>query len=192
MRQVSIKAGEEIGIGGNLRVYSASIDVVAGQQEYDLQGIIFSQSSQPWSSEVRGKQINVLRVYYKTPKAVWRFYGYYGGFNVVGNLSTYGQYADDSTFNVVPVWQNKLQAAAYSDMIYTRISHYSYDVRDNRLRLYPFPEGELTKFWFEFAVSKENYLDSKNNGTRSIVGGINNLNTLPFANIPYANINSIR
>ena len=32
---------------------------------------------------------------------MWRFYGYYGGLNVVGNLSTYGQYSDESTFEVI-------------------------------------------------------------------------------------------
>jgi hypothetical protein len=52
---------------------------------------------------------------------MWRFYGYYGGFSVVGNLRTYGQYADDSTFEIVPTWQNKLQAMAYEDALWTRV-----------------------------------------------------------------------
>ena len=41
---------------------------------------------------------------------MWRFYGYYGGLNVTGDMTTYGQYADDSSFQVIPVWQNKIQA----------------------------------------------------------------------------------
>ena len=28
------------------------------------------------------------------------FYGYYGGLNTVGDLASYGQYADDSTFPI--------------------------------------------------------------------------------------------
>ena len=44
---------------------------------------------------------------------MWRFYGYYGGLNAVGNLSNYGQYSDDSTFEVIPTWQNKMQAMMF-------------------------------------------------------------------------------
>ena len=64
---------------------------------------------------------------------MWRFYGYYGGLNTVGNLANYGQFADDSTFEVIPPWHNKLQAMAYEDAIYTRNSHYSYEIKNNKL-----------------------------------------------------------
>ena len=125
---------------------------------------------------------------------MWRFYGYYGGLNVVGNLNTYGQYSDDSTFEIIPTWQNKSQAMAYEDSIYTRASHYSYEIRDNYLMLYPPPQSPFsfinpTKIWFEFTIPKDAWesdstrLDGKD--------GVNNYNTLPFANIPYANINSM-
>ena len=70
---------------------------------------------------------------------MWRFYGYYGGLNVVGNLYTYGQYSDESTFEVVPAWQNKLQSMAFETNLYTRASHYSYEIFDNRIRVYPAP-----------------------------------------------------
>lgn len=70
---------------------------------------------------------------------MWRFYGYYGGLNTVGNLSYYGQYSDDSTFELIPTWQNKSQAMAFEDAIYTRASHYSFEIKDNKLRLFPTP-----------------------------------------------------
>jgi hypothetical protein len=121
---------------------------------------------------------------------MWRFYGYYGGLNVVGNLSTYGQYADDSTFELIPVWQNKLQAMNFEDMIYTRTSQFSYEIRDNNLRIFPIPvTGEIEKMWFTFQVVDDAWTvdETKKDG----IDGINNLNTVPFANIPYENINSI-
>ena len=43
---------------------------------------------------------------------MWKFYGYYGGLNVVGNLNHYGQFSDDTTFELIPAWHNKLQAMA--------------------------------------------------------------------------------
>ena len=122
---------------------------------------------------------------------MWRFFGYYGGLNVVGNLNHYGQYTDDSTFEIVPVWQNKLQAMAYEDHLYTRLSHYSFELRDNKLRLFPAPEtfSDRQYMWVEFSVIPNSWDENSeyNTGTE----GINNINTLPFDNIPYENINAI-
>ena len=137
-------------------------------------------------------RIMVRRVYFKTPHAMWRFYGYYGGLNSVGNLSTYGMYADDSTFEVVPPWQNKMQAMAYEDAIYTRNSHYSYEIKNNVLRIYPRPySGSPEKLYVEFSVEVgafDTVSGSLDNGART---GINNMNTLPFTNLPYKKINAI-
>ena len=120
---------------------------------------------------------------------MWRFYGYYGGLNTVGNMSNYGQWSDDSTFEVIPAWQNKMQAMAFEDAIYTRNSHFSYELRNNKLRLFPAPNTvTAAKYWIEFTVPQEPYL-----GNDPDIGimGVNNMNTLPFENIPYANINAI-
>jgi hypothetical protein len=123
---------------------------------------------------------------------MWRFYGYYGGFSVVGNLRTYGQYADDSTFEIVPTWQNKLQAMAYEDALHTRISHYSYQIHDNNLRIFPTPDATSPeKFWVQFTIDGEYEAWEDTGRGDEGVDGINNLNTLPFENIPYENINAI-
>ena len=202
-REVMTKTSEVVAVGGNLTVFSASIPVNPDQQDYDLQNGILSQSltlGSPFAGLIT-KKVEVKKVYYKSPRAMWRFYGYYGGINTVGNLSTYGQYADDSTFEVIPAWQNKLQAMAYEDNIYTRISHYSFEIRNNRLRLFPTPAANDLKFiWVEFVIPQGAY-DYGASGSIGVSGsastggnrssGVNNMNTLPFANIPYENINSI-
>jgi hypothetical protein len=122
---------------------------------------------------------------------MWRFYGYYGGLNTVGDLSSYGQYADDSTFQLVPPWQNKAQAMAFEDAIYTRNSHYSYEVKDNKLRLFPNVVSVSPKtMWVEFFIDTDTpWLDDS--GVDHGVDGINNINALPFENTPYQKINSI-
>lgn len=121
---------------------------------------------------------------------MWRFYGYYGGLNVVGDFHNYGQYADDSTFNVIPPWQNKAQAIAYEDHLYTRTSHYSYEIIDNKLRLFPAPDSvSPEKFWFRFTVTGNDAFEDSNGDNG--VDGVNNMNTLPMENIPFESINSI-
>ena len=81
---------------------------------------------------------------------------------------------------------------AYEDHIYTRISHYSYEIHNNKLKLYPTPEGELVKnMWVEFTVERDSW-DEEDSGIRKTgIDGVNNLNTIPFENIPYSSINSI-
>ena len=177
----------EAGVGGSTTIYSASLTTVADQQDYDLQAILEADAT--YSGIVGTKRVKIRNVYYITPRQMWRFYGYYGGLNVVGDMNTYGQYADDSTFQVIPAWQNKIQAISYEDHLYTRTSHYSYEVIDNKLRLYPIPDSvSPEKFWFRFTVASNDIWEDDNDGGQN---GINNMNTLPFENIPYENINSI-
>jgi len=189
--EIAFKIGDkfatEAGIGGTQPIYSASFDSVSKQQDYDLQQIL--EDDTKYGSIVGNKRVKIRNVFYVSPRQMWRFYGYYGGLNVTGDMHTYGQYADDSSFQVIPAWQNKIQAISYEDHLYTRTSHYSYEVIDNKLRLYPTPDTvSPEKFWFRFTVdSTDIWEDADDNGQ----DGINNMNTLPFENIPYENINSI-
>lgn len=203
-RRVGDAAAAAGGFGGTIPQYSASFKVVKDQQDYDLQSIIQSASDSGvddagnavrYSGKIGSKRIIVTKVFYKSPRAMWRFYGYYGGLNVVGNFSTYGQFADDSTFEVIPTWQNKMQAMAYEDSIYTRTSMYSFELINNRLRLYPSPEqygfGDALndRIWVRFYVDAEPYeLDGS---VDTGIEGVSNMNTLPFDNIPFENINAI-
>ena len=198
-RRIADGVGIDAGVGGNVNTYSASFSTVVNQQDYDLQAILSASSvsgtddgtgnAVPWAGLIGNKKVEIRKVYYKTPNSMWRFYGYYGGLNTVGNLSNYGQYSDDSTFEVIPTWQNKMQATMFEDAIYTRNSHFSYELRNNKLRLFPTPNNVTAdKYWIEFSIPTEPYL-----GNDPDIGilGVNNMNTLPFENIPYVNINSI-
>ena len=183
-RKIGESVSAEVGLGGSVQ-YSASFAVTASVQDYDLQKII--ETSNQYSGSVNGKKVLIKKVFYKTPHAMWRFYGYYGGLNVVGNMHNYGQFSDDSSFQLIPAWQNKSQALAFEDAIYTRMSHWSYELRNNKLRLFPIPQTAMqTRMWVEFSIPTDAW-DNTDTGT----DGINNMNTLPIGNLPYENINSI-
>ena len=120
------------------------------------------------------------------------FYGYYGGIGVVGNYSTYGQFADDSTFEIIPTWQNKMQAIMYEDSLFTGTSHYSYEIKNNMLRLFPAPSlfpFMNSEIWFQFYVESDS--TALGAGYDDGVRGVNNMNSLPYGNVPYRNINAI-
>lgn len=190
------------GFGGTTPQYSCSFSPSTNVQDYDLYAIVYSASlngvddggnAVSFGGKVDNKRIYITQVFYKSPRAMWRFYGYYGGIGVVGNYSTYGQFADDATFEIIPTWQNKLQAIMYEDSIFTRTSHYSYELINNKLRLFPNPSywdfAPLNRIWFKFYV--DNNAWDEDDDYRTGIKGINNMNTLPFDNIPYENINSI-
>ncbi len=195
--ETSFRIGEsfatEAGIGGQTTIYSASFATEALKQDYDLQSVVKAAADEATSlfyNKVGNNRIKIRQVYYVSARQMWRFYGYYGGLNVVGDMHTYGQYADDSTFQVIPAWHNKLQAVAYEDHLYTRTSHYSYEVVNNQLRLYPTPSSASPEnIWFKFTIDggTDIWEDDYDSGQ----SGINNMNTLPFENIPYDHINSI-
>ncbi len=183
-RKIGQGAGAEVGLNSSVQ-FSASVNITSSVQDYNLQTII--ENSEEYSGSVNGKKILVKKVFYKTPHAMWRFFGYYGGLNVVGNLHNYGQFSDDSTFQLIPAWHNKAQAMAFEDAIYTRMSHFSYELRNNNLRLHPIPySGGPSKMWVEFSIPTDAW-DNTDTGT----DGINNMNTLPIGNLPFNNINSI-
>ena len=188
-----------VGAGGNQTMYSASFSTTGGVQDYDLQAVISSSAvnnsddatgdAVPYAGLVGNKKVRIERVFYKTPQSMWRFFGYYGGLNVVGNLNYYGQFSDDTTFEIIPSWHNKLQAMAYEDHLWTRLSHYSYEIHNNKLRLFPMPDGFVENMWVQFSIDTDGWTEDSDR--KHGVDGINNMNTLPFDNVPYQNINAI-
>lgn len=199
--KVADKFSTESVVGGTTPIYSASFDIEALKQDYDLQKVVEDLAAQtpapPFAAALQTPdpnkkyRIKIRQMYYVTPRQMWRFYGYYGGLNVVGNFHNYGQYADGSTFEVIPAWQNKLQAMAYEDHLYTRTSHYSYEIIDNKLRLYPMPDSvTMETFWFRFSIDGGNEAFTEGEYDSGL-NGVNNMNTMPMENLPYESINSI-
>jgi len=198
-KRVSEGIATLVGAGGNKTMYSASFATTGGVQDYDLQTIIAGASaansdqatgdSVPYAGLVGDNKVRVERVFFKTPQSMWRFYGYYGGLNVVGNLNYYGQFSDDTTFEIIPSWHNKLQAMAYEDHLWTRLSHYSYEIHNNKLRIFPIPDGFVQYMWVQFSVDQDPWIEDSDR--KFGAKGVNNMNTLPFDNVPYQNINAI-
>ena len=76
------------------------------------------------------------------------------------------------------------------DHLWTRLSHFSYEIHNNKLKLYPAPTADVNQYmWVTFTIQKDGW-DEDDDRTTGIKG-INNMNTLPFDNIPYKNINAI-
>jgi hypothetical protein len=190
-RKIAMGFSEEAFMGGNRNVYTGSFDCINGQQDYDLQSICETISG----SLVGQKKVLISRVFYKTGRAFWSLYGIYGGLSFVGNFLNYNSFSSETTFEMVPSWEMKARTAMIEDRLYTRTSHFSYELKNNKLRLYPAPiNGFPQKIWFEFVIPNEGgnlpWVETDSSVTTGL-NGVNNINLLPFANIPYEKINSI-
>jgi hypothetical protein len=66
-------------------------------------------------------------------------------------------------------------------------------LKNNKLRIFPIPSGmHPSKMWIEFTIGINAWEQEDSDKDPNIgLEGINNLNTVPFSNIPYNNINSI-
>jgi hypothetical protein len=184
-------------IGGNEEMYKVNVPMLFGKQDYDLQEIIETAAEDPESpfhSKFDGIQtktkVLIKKVYFQSPRTMWQFYGYFGGLNVMGNLNTYGMWSDDAQYQIVPVWQNRLQAMSFKESMSVRTAHFSYRIINNVIRLFPVPDGVFPpNVWIEF-LFPTNVWGDDGSGV-SGVDGVNNFNTIPFENIPYTKIHSM-
>jgi hypothetical protein len=182
---------------GDIPYYRAKFELVHNLQDYDLQKIVWDLANNDPTQEFYGKlkgneKIRIRKLYYKTPLSMWRFYGLFGNaVTVLGNLSSYGMWSDDSTFQVIPVWQNRLQAQAYEEAMHVRISNYTFKLQSNKLRIFPVPSSASPgNMWFEFTLGGDLPYEETEGGDVG-VHGVNNLSNIPFENIPYDKINEI-
>ena len=80
IRRFSDKTATEVGLGGTTEIFSGSLTTVSSRADYDLQSIISSSAgndtTKPYYGKVGDRRIVIRRMYYKTPAAMWRFYGY--------------------------------------------------------------------------------------------------------------------
>jgi hypothetical protein len=208
-KRIGNAASSEADVGGFEDLYQGRFAIVQGQQDYDLQEIMQEVSDTNENSDFYGKigelanntQIQVKKVYYQTPGTAWRFYGQFGGYGGVsfmgggiggiGGMSSYGMWAGGTAFQVVPVWQNRLQMKAFEESLYVRASHYSFRIVNNKLRIFPVPMNMSPDYMFiEFSIPSDLWSEDEDGGS-SGTNGINNINTLPFENIPFVSINSM-
>jgi hypothetical protein len=181
---LSHQYGTEAGVGGKVTYYSGSLDLIADQQEYDLNEWAISQS-------ISGG-IEIKRVYYEAPPAITRYFDPYAGTGVgmMQMLDSFGwgSYSPAINFMLMPINYDlqKIQAIEFNDQI--RKSQYTFELVNNRIKIFPIPRTSgYLKLWFQYVK-----LDETRGAYANISGSvITNVADVPYANPTYSNINSI-
>ena len=186
--RIAEQYGTEAGSGGNTDWYTGSIPLVSNQQIYDL-----NQWAEVSASLAAGDSIEVKRVFYEKRPAIARYFDHYAGTgNGIQSLSTpfgFGNYALGIDFLLMPVNYDmqKIQAIELNDQI--RRSAYTFELINNKLRIFPIPgdlnQGESIKI--EYIKKNERNL-AYVSGSSNLVSDVSNA---PFINPNYTKINSV-
>jgi len=178
--------GVEAGVGGNVEYRTGSIEMTKGTQVYDLQNFANSIDESK-------NNIEVKKIFYEARPAIVRFFDPYAG---VGT-SDFGSFMDQFGFGgmspginfmMMPINYDiaKLQAIEFNDTI--RKSNYSFELVNNKIRIFPIPLKD-EKLFFHYILKSD-----RNNPTVSGSMGqgvVTDISTVPYVNPTYKYINSI-
>lgn len=185
---------QETGIGGSYNTVSGSIELKAGQQDYNIYNLLKdSNDTHIFSSSLNTKnsKMQIVEVFHFSPQAAYRFFDTTSAINYLNNEFSFESFTPETIFYVLPVFEDILRAGQLDLSNRVRRSNYSYKVSGQNIRIYPMPSGEPTQpkqLWIRVKF----YSDPLNTPYRDdTIEGVSNLSNLPFGNIPYANINSI-
>ena len=180
---ISDAYGTLVGVGGNTDIKKGSIDMVAGQQTYDLD-VLFANVSES------ANRIDVVKVFHEPPPASARFFDPYAG-SGVGNKNLmdefgFGNMSPASQFVMMPMFQDllRMQAIELNDTI--RKSAHSFNITNNKLQIFPIPKAAY-KMWFEYFVRNE-FIQNSTNISSDVVSDYANIG---YDFIQYKNINDV-
>lgn len=180
--------GTEVGVGGTVDWKRGYITVGSGSQVYDLNAL--------WGDTIEsGSAIEIKRIHHYGKPAISRFFDPYalsgqGYTNLVDEFG-FGGYSPASQFLLMPVWEDVLrtQAIEFNDII--RKSAYSFELINNKLRIFPIPQEEYD-LYFDYIVTadRSNQFVSGSGGELES-GTISDYSDVPYTNIPYSTVNDV-
>jgi hypothetical protein len=175
--------GAEAGTGGNVPYYSGSIPFTASQQDYDVKQWAIDQG-------ITGS-IEIKKVFYQSSPAITRYYDPYvgTGFGSQNMFDSFGFGSMSPAINFLMMPLNfdlaAIQAIELNDQI--RRSNYSFEVRDNKIKIFPIPTTGSGNLWFEYIERNERIEGSITDSPNQV----SNVSNTPYNNPTYNQINSV-
>lgn len=174
--------GTEAEVGGNVTRYTGSLAMTASLQDYDLDAWAENQG-------ITGS-IEVRRVFYHAPPAILRYFDPYAGTGTgvqsLMDAFDFGSFSPGVNFMLMPVSfdAQKLQAIEFNDQI--RKSAYSFELVNNKLRIFPKPTSAYN-LKIEYYKVNDKSVAFRNQDK----GLVTNVAEVPYDNPNYSQINSV-
>ncbi len=185
---ISEEYGQEAQVGGTVDFKRTAVSINSGSQVYDLNNVISEVSHS-------GQSIEVKRVHYEASPAVTRYFDPYastgqGTYNMLDGFG-FGNMSPAITFVLQPIFADllRVQAIEFNDQI--RKSAYSFEIRNNQLRVFPVPT-ESGSLWVEYILT-----DERDNPLRTRYSGssddtvVSDYSNARYDNMVYSNINDV-
>ena len=178
--RLSQQYAAEAGTGGNLNWYSGSFTTTASIQDYDFN---------TWAIEnnVTGG-MEIKRVFYYPPPAVNQVYNLsiFSGLGGVPAVGAYGLFGSTG-FLMYPtsLLVQSVQAVEMQNQI--SLADYSFELINNKLRIFPIPPDDGAHIWFQYISIEER----NNSAITQSPGQVTNPSNINFTNPVYSQINSV-
>lgn len=178
--------GTMVGVRGNITYYTGSIELQVNKQIYDFKT---DATVRLESGSFGTDTFTIRRIHHYAPPAMVRYLDPYVGTGMGSQnlLEGFGwsSYSPAVSFTLYPTNYDllKVQAIEMSDQI--RKSHYSFELINNRLKIFPIPTRRR-KLYFEYTLDKDVKAILKD-GT----GNISDHSNIPYGNMVYSRINQI-
>jgi hypothetical protein len=176
----------EGGVNSSTPVYSASIDLMPGEQMYDVPGLL--SASGQWNGS---GSIQIREIYHKSPMSAYRFFGTTSGLNYLNSQFRFESFTPETMFYLLPVWEDILRGMQFKTSNNVRRSNYSFDLANNQLRIFPCPQDQR-KLWIRYSIDANPSDPTGGSGVNNPqYNGVSNISNIPFGNIEYSGLNSI-
>jgi hypothetical protein len=181
--ELSQAYGSEAGVGGKTNWYSGSIAVSSSQQVYDLDDPLVTT----YESGTPGTHgIEVKRIFHQQSPAVSRVFDPYVGSGMGSQQMIdsfgFGAYAPGVNYMMMPMNADllRVQAIEFNDLM--RKSAYTFELINNKLKIFPVPNEEYTMH-FQYVKTSER--------KPGIGGGdsISDFSDIPYNALVYSKIN---
>lgn len=184
--------GSEAGAGGNVTWRKGSLSVTSATQDYDLN---------QWAIDnVEGKPIEIKRIFHDGRPAVSRYYDPFVETGIARNNLMdefgWGGWQPAIEYVLFPIYEDllRVQSVELNDQI--RRSAYSFEIKNNQLRLFPRPTTNFN-LWFEYIIIEErdNLVVNGSTGSLSESGSSDtsdvqsDYSNIQYQQIPYSSIN---
>lgn len=149
-----------IGWGSTQNSFSGSIDMITGQQDYDLFTDLKDEAGNPLYNMLSGSggKMRVVEVYHYAP-IQYLFNSSFGtNMGGVGGVGVpLGAFNSDTRFHILPLFEDVLRSGQLKLGGKVRRSHYNYKISGRNFRVFPVPgsiiEGVNNKVWVRVAFS---------------------------------------
>jgi len=179
---ISKNYGTEAEVGGFVTRYTGSLQLTASVQEYNLDQWAIDEG-------IEGS-IEVRKVFYEAPPAILRYFDPYAGTGTgiqsLMDAFDFGSYSPGVNFLLMPTSFDilKVQAIEFNDQV--RRSAYSFELVNNRLKIFPIPSSNA-QLRFEYYKVDDKKAVSLLDGSDLIT----NVAEVPYENPTYGQVNSV-